>query len=147
MCVPYVCSADFGLIQQSSELSSIREYLPADSAAAAAGSAAADGSRQQKPSQSATEGLAAVAASAPSSAVLAANSVELSVLRAELAASDAEVDHLLSHLAILQHQVSAAAAGVSAGRVAGSLVAGSAAEVLVSELAFLRDVSSAVDSS
>lgn len=120
---PY-CLADLGIAQQSSGFSD-------DSAAAAAGSAAADG----------TVMPTAAAGAGPSVSLnsTTATSVELSVLRAELAASDAEVDHVLSHLSLLQRQVSSAAAGSHAQTAAAP--ADTAAEVLVSELEFLRNVS------
>jgi hypothetical protein len=89
------------------------------------------------------------------------------VLRADLAASDAETEHLLSHLALLQRHVSAAAAGGCAHSTAGAAAAAGAggkaasvgpalaarggvaahataeaeaAEVLASEVEFLREV-------
>lgn len=110
------------------ETSSSRGLVTAgNSAAAAAGSAAADGTAH--PSTTATPGLC--------NSTAAAHSVEVSVLGAELAASDAEVDQLVSHVALLQRQLSSAAAGRGAP-------AASADEVLASEVDFLRDVSLAV---
>lgn len=98
----------------------------------------------------ATRTPAATAAAQPTAAAAAA--VELSVLRADLEASDAETEQLLAHLALLQRQLSstaaasgAAAAGGSSssrrGRTeVGSTAGGSAAELLVSEVEFLREV-------
>jgi hypothetical protein len=93
-----------------------------------------------------------------------AAAAELAVLRADLAASDAETEHLLSHLALLQRHVSNAAADGSAhstaaagagGKAAGlgpdgfaargaaaahATAEAEAAEVLASEVEFLREV-------
>lgn len=90
------------------------------------------------------------ASTAAAQSTTAAAAVELSVLRADLEASDAETEQLLAHLALLQRQLSstAAAAGAAAaggsrsrGRAeVGSTTGGSTAELLVSEVEFLREV-------
>lgn len=71
-------------------------------------------------------------------AAAAAAQVQLSVLRAELAASDAELDHVRQHLSILlQQQPLAAGAAAAAAVPAG---AGRAQPLPQSELDFLREV-------
>lgn len=70
-------------------------------------------------------------------AVSASTQAQLSVLRAELAASDAELEHVLAHCSILQRQQQHA--GVPAGHAAvAAMVSGSQAQA--SEVEFLREV-------
>jgi len=69
--------------------------------------------------------------------------VQLSLLRAELAASDAELEHMRSHLAILLRQLSpgAAAAAAGAAGVVGTNGAAGGSQLQMPEVDFLREVS------
>lgn len=63
--------------------------------------------------------------------------VQLSVLRAELAASDAELEHVRSHLAIVLKQLGPGAAAAGGGVVGANGAAGGSQ---MPEVDFLREV-------
>ncbi|KAF6251200.1 hypothetical protein COO60DRAFT_1464478 [Scenedesmus sp. NREL 46B-D3] len=122
--------------------------LPAASGHGGDAAAAATSSSPSRPS--APDPATPPAGTATAGPAAAAAAAELAVLRADLAASDADTDHLLSHLALLQRHVSAAAAGGgAAGGGAAAAARGpaaarataeaEAAETLASEVDFLRE--------
>jgi transcriptional regulator GlxA family with amidase domain len=80
------------------------------------------------------------AAAATAAAAAAAASAQLSVLRAELSASDAELVHVRSHLAIVLQQLGAAAGAGNVVAAVAAAAGGGGQHVAQSELDFLREV-------